>query len=41
MNKLKEIHMKNRTCYYFDGIDKIEDYDFDNILLDENDMKIF
>ena len=22
-------------CYYFDGIIKIEDFDFDNILLDE------
>ena len=33
--KLKEIYIKNRTCYYFDDIIKIEDFDFDNILIDE------
>ena len=27
--------MKNRTCYYFDGIIKIEDFDFDNVLIDK------
>ena len=26
--------IKNRTCYYFDDMIKIEDFDFDNILLD-------
>ena len=26
---------KNCTCYYFDDTIKIEDFDFDNILLDE------
>ena len=30
-NKLKEINIKNCTCYYFDDIVKIEDFDFDNI----------
>ena len=35
MNNLKEINVKNSTCYYFDDIIKIEDFDFDNILLDE------
>ena len=34
-NKLKEISIKNRTCYYFDDIIKIEDFDFDTILIDE------
>ena len=34
-DELKEINIKNRTCYYFDGITKTEDFDFDNILLDE------
>ena len=34
-DKLKEINIKNHTCYYFDDIIKIEDVDFDNILLDE------
>ena len=27
--------IKNRTCYYFDGISKLEDFGLDNILLDE------
>ena len=40
MNNSKEINMKNRTCYYFDDIVKIEAFDFDNILLDENHTKI-
>ena len=34
-NELKEINIKNSTCYYFDDIIKIEDFDFDNISLDE------
>ena len=34
-NKLKEIDIKNRTCYYFDDIIKIEDFDGDNILIDK------
>ena len=34
-NKLKKVFTKNRTCYCFDDIIKIEDLDFDNILLDE------
>ena len=35
MNNLKKISIKNYTCYYFDDKIKIEDFDFDNILLDE------
>ena len=27
--------MKNPTCYYFEDIIKIEDFDFGNILLDK------
>ena len=34
-DELKEISIKNRTCYYFDDIIKIEDFDLDNILIDE------
>ena len=30
-DKLKEIDIKNCTCYYFDDIIKIEDFNFDNI----------
>ena len=29
---LKEIDIKNRTCYYFDDVIKIEDFDFDILL---------
>ena len=34
-DKLKEIVIKNCTCYYFDDIIKIDDFDFDDILIDE------
>ena len=34
-DKLKEIDIRNRKCYYFDDIAKIENFDFDSILLDE------
>ena len=30
---------KNRTCHYLDDIIKIEDFDFDNILLDRKSYK--
>ena len=30
--ELKEINIKNKTCYYFGDVIKIEDFDFDNIL---------
>ena len=40
-DKLKEINTKTYTCYFFDDKTKIEDFDFDNILSDENHMKIF
>ena len=35
-NKLKEIDIKNHTCYYFDDINKIEEFDHDDILIDKN-----
>ena len=34
-DELKEIDIKNRTCYYFDDIIKIEDFDINNILMYE------
>ena len=37
--ELKEIDIKNCTCYCFDDKTKIEDFDFDNILLDEKSYK--
>ena len=33
--KKKKVDIKNLTCYYFDDIIKIADFDFDNILLNE------
>ena len=38
-NGLKNVCSKNRTCYYLDDIIKIEDFDFDNILLDRKSYK--
>ena len=29
------MRIKNRTCYYFDDIIKLEDFDIDNILIDK------
>ena len=34
-DKLKDIDIKNRTCYYFDDITKIEDFGINKILIDE------
>ena len=39
--ELKEIDSENRTCYYFDDIKKIKDFDLDNILMNKNHSKIF
>ena len=33
--KIKKGRIKNRTCYYFDDIIKLEDFTLDNILIDE------
>ena len=37
--KLKETDIKNRTCYYFNDIIKIEDLDLDNSLIEGNSYK--
>ena len=34
-DELTETDIKNHACYYFDGTIKIEDLDFDNILIDK------
>ena len=34
-NEFKTVRIKNRTCYYFDDIIRLEDFDLDNILIDE------
>ena len=33
-NEFKKVRIKNRTCYCFDDIIKLEDFDLDNILID-------
>ena len=38
-DQLKEINIKNRTCYYFDDIVKIENLDFDPVLISEKSYK--
>ena len=38
-NELKKVYLKNQTCYYFDDIIKIEDFEFNNILLDEESQE--
>ena len=35
IDKLKQINIKNRTCYYFYDIIKLDDFDLDNILIDK------
>ena len=40
-NEFRKVRIKNRTCYYLDDIIKSEDFDFDNILIDKNLMKVF
>ena len=38
-NELKKVYLKNQTCYYFDDIIKIEDFELSNILLDEESQE--
>ena len=38
-DELKEVDIKNRTCYYFDDMIRDLHIDFDNILLDEKSYK--
>ena len=38
-DKLKEIDVKNCMCYYFDDITKIQDFEINNILIDEKSQE--
>ena len=42
-NEFEKVHITNRPCYYSDDIIKSEDFDFDNILVDEksHEKKIY
>ena len=39
MNNLREIDFKNCIFYYFNDIIKVENFDFDNISLDEKSLE--
>ena len=32
--EFQKVCIKSRTCYYFNDITKLEDFDLDNILID-------
>ena len=34
-HEFKEVGIKNRTCYYSHDIIELEDFNFDNILIDQ------
>ena len=34
-NEFKKAHIENRPCYYFDNTIKLQDFDIENILIDE------
>ena len=38
-NGLKKARINNRTCYYFNDIINLEDFDLDNILRDRKSHK--
>ena len=41
INEFKKVCIKNCMCYYFDSIIELEDFDIDNLLIDEKHMEIF
>ena len=40
-DELKEINIKNRTCYYFDDIVRVRDVDFGDILFHKKSYKTY
>ena len=40
-DELREIDIKNPTCYYFDDVKRVRDIDFSDVLLEENFIQIF
>ena len=40
-NKFWKGHIKNRTCYYFDDIVKLADFNLDDFLIDEKSHENF
>ena len=40
-DELREIDIKNPTCYYFDDVKRVRDIDFSDSLLEKNFIQIF
>ena len=38
-DEFKKLHIESRRCYYLDGIFKLEDFHFDNSLIDKKSHK--
>ena len=38
-NKIKKVCIKNHTCYDFDNVIKLEEFDLDNTLIDEKSQE--
>ena len=38
-NEFKKVRIKNLTCYYFDDIIKLENFDLNNILIEKKSYK--
>ena len=38
-NEFKKAHIKYRMCFYFDDIIKLENFDIDNIFIDEKSLE--
>ena len=38
-NKVKDISIKNRMCYFFNDVISIENFDVDNVKIDEKSFK--
>ena len=38
-NEIKDVNMENHTCYFFDGIININNFDPNNIKIDEKSYK--
>ena len=38
-NEFKKVRIKNRTCYYFDDIIQLEDFDLDSVLIDDKSLE--
>ena len=38
-NEFRKVSIRNHTCYYFDYITELEDFDLNHILIDEKSHK--